>query len=290
MNFLLEQTQKKIDGLGNSGCKLELLHGNPVAIRKTALSPQYFDRLGRQRSKQQHFDCPIAGIRVPRVLGFDACSFTMEHLPMLTAIDFFERAEPSVIGLRMDILVDFVRWEIENSVLTEIDSHVFRDKLLMIKSQQSAEIWVHYYARYEAIFLSNLPLKMLVLTGNCHGDMTFSNVLFSMRENQVGLIDFLDTFIDSPLMDIAKLLQDARFHWSSYRFPLPHDSAKIQIINAWIQTRINNAFKHEVATLPFWAIQMMNYFRIIPYIYLPEEHEYIARILAQICAQNEETK
>ncbi len=186
MNFLLEQAQKKINGLGNSGCKLELLHGNPVSIKKTALSPDYFERLHRQRSKQEHFDCPIAGIRVPRVLGFDACSFTMEHLPMLTAIDFFESAEPSVIALRMDILVDFVRWEIENSVLKEIDTWIFRDKLLMIKAQLSAEIWEHYYVRYEAIFLSNLPRHMSVLLGSCHGDMTFSNVLFSMREESGG--------------------------------------------------------------------------------------------------------
>lgn len=287
MNFLLEQAQKKIDGLGNSGCKLELLHGNPVSIKKTALSPGYVERLHRQRNKQQNFNCPLTGIRVPRVLGSDECSFTMEHLSMLNAIDFFERAGSDMIGMRIGILIDFIHWEIDNSAFTEMDGSLFYEKLLTVRAQLPADIWQRYYADYEKIFLSNLPGRLLVLTGNCHGDMTFSNVMFSMRENQIGLIDFLDSFINSPLVDIAKLLQDARFHWSSSRFPFPHDRGKIHIIDAWLRTRIEHEFRDEISTPQFWLIQMMNYFRIIPYLHLREEHEYIASILAQISVTKE---
>lgn len=281
MNFLLAQAQKTINGLGNSGCKLELLQSNPVSIKKTALSTTYIDRLNKQRIKQQNFWCPIKGIRIPKVLDFDQYSFTMEHLLMLNAIEFFERAEFEVIQVRIKILIDLIHWEIENSIWTEVDKQIFRDKLLAIKSQVSIEIWHNYYVEFEKIFLLHLPKKMPILTGFCHGDLTLSNVMFSMRENQIGLIDFLDNFIDSPLADIAKLLQDARFHWSSYRFPFPHDRGKIRIVNSWISIWVEKEFRQELLTRQFWAVQMMNYFRIIPYIHLPKEHEYIVGILAQ---------
>ena len=37
--------------------------------------------------------------------------------------------------------------------------------------------------------------------GICHGDLTFSNILFN--GNNYYLIDFLDSFIEYPLMDIV---------------------------------------------------------------------------------------
>ena len=47
---------------------------------------------------------------------------------------------------------------------------------------------------------------MLIPVGTCHGDLTFSNILFN--GNNYYLIDFLDSFIESPLLDIVKLRQD----------------------------------------------------------------------------------
>lgn len=282
MTFLLEQAQKKIDGLGNSGCKLEILPGNPMCIKKTALSDAYMGRLKNQRIKQQKFLYPMKSIRVPMIFSFDYCSFTMEHLPMLDAIEFFERAEFETIQTRINILFDFIRWEIGNSALAEVSAQLFLDKLSTIKAQVSIGIWKDYYFKYEEIFKTNLPEKMLILLGSCHGDLTFSNIMFSMRENQIGLIDFLDNFLDSPLTDIAKLLQDARFHWSSYKFPFPHDRGKIHIINSYVQTWVEKEFIEEISSLQFWVIQMMNYFRIIPYVHSPKDHEYVSSILAQI--------
>lgn len=49
----------------------------------------------------------------------------------------------------------------------------------------------------------------------CHGDLTLENII--MKDNQLYLIDFLDSFYDCWIMDISTLLQDVQTLWS-YRY------------------------------------------------------------------------
>ena len=46
----------------------------------------------------------------------------------------------------------------------------------------------------------------------CHGDLTFANIIF--HSNRLYFIDFLDSFIDSYLIDFAKLKQDLFYFWN----------------------------------------------------------------------------
>lgn len=48
-----------------------------------------------------------------------------------------------------------------------------------------------------------------------HGDITFSNIVFDYNSDKIWLIDFLPSFIDSPLIDIAKLIQEFKYSWSA---------------------------------------------------------------------------
>jgi hypothetical protein len=52
--------------------------------------------------------------------------------------------------------------------------------------------------------------------GPCHGDLTLSNVIWSPSLGLV-LIDFLATYLESPLQDLAKISQDLEFGWSFRR-------------------------------------------------------------------------
>ncbi len=61
--------------------------------------------------------------------------------------------------------------------------------------------------------------------GICHGDLTFSNMLFN--GNNYYLIDFLDSFVESPLLDIVKLRQDSAYLWSQLMYI--HDYDKIRL-------------------------------------------------------------
>ena len=55
--------------------------------------------------------------------------------------------------------------------------------------------------------------KKDIPTGYCHGDFTFENILLS--NNRIYLIDFLDSFIDSPILDLSKLFQEFDLNWSN---------------------------------------------------------------------------
>ena len=51
--------------------------------------------------------------------------------------------------------------------------------------------------------------------GRCHGDLTLSNVLIQeSADDAVVLIDFLDSFLESPLADMAKINQDLGHAWT----------------------------------------------------------------------------
>ena len=49
--------------------------------------------------------------------------------------------------------------------------------------------------------------------GKCHGDLTLSNVIMA-NDGTLNLIDYLDTFFESPLQDVAKIMQDFVYGWS----------------------------------------------------------------------------
>ena len=57
-----------------------------------------------------------------------------------------------------------------------------------------------------------LSCDWFVDVGYCHGDLTFENTIVS--DNGVYLIDFLDSFVNSPVIDHSKILQDAFCYWS----------------------------------------------------------------------------
>ena len=63
--------------------------------------------------------------------------------------------------------------------------------------------------------------------GNCHGDLTLSNMIIS-NDGAVNLIDYLETFFESPLQDVVKIMQDFNYGWSfRYETPAANLTAKI---------------------------------------------------------------
>jgi len=62
--------------------------------------------------------------------------------------------------------------------------------------------------------------QIRVPVGECHGDLTLSNVILSHSKGLL-LIDFLTTFLDSPLQDLAKLRQELIYGWSFRKLDSP---------------------------------------------------------------------
>jgi hypothetical protein len=111
--------------------------------------------------------------------------------------------------------------------------------------------------------------------------------MFSLEESRVGLVDFLDSFIDSPLIDLAKLRQDTRFHWTDYHYPKSRDHGKIHVINTWIDDQLTSNFSEFIDSHPFWLIEVLNFLRIAPYVHTPQEHQYLTQALIKITTAQE---
>ncbi len=61
--------------------------------------------------------------------------------------------------------------------------------------------------------IEQTPHQLSYPIGNCHGDLTLSNLIVDPI-NGITLIDFLYTYLESPLQDIAKLSQEFVYGWS----------------------------------------------------------------------------
>ena len=109
-----------------------------------------------------------------------------------------------------------------------------------------------------------LPAKIEIPFGKCHGDLTFSNILFN--GNNYYLIDFLDSFIESPLLDIVKIRQDSQFEWSRLMYEGEVDLVRLSIISRKIDKEIAAYYsQYEWYRKYYHVFQLMNFLRILQY-------------------------
>ena len=175
---------------GYSGCKVELLDG---IVKKTSKSIPYNERLLKQIKKQQSFSHPK--IKTPEVLdiGFKdkLLYFDMEYI-------------------RGESFTDYCSYSKFSSI-----KNIFSE--LLSKGAKSSSC-IKSKIIEKCSTLQDFPMEILdsvsweVPDGFCHGDLTFENII--IKDEQIYLIDFLDSFAEAPLIDEGKLMQDTFSAWS----------------------------------------------------------------------------
>jgi hypothetical protein len=268
---------------GKSGCfvSVEEQNGRAVVIKRTN-KDEYKARLAAQREKQQRFKSQLPEIVVPQVRGFDDSSFSMDCLSMLNAIDFIEIAQGPDLKARLKHLIDFLDAEFSASTEALVENNVLLRKLIAIRSSVGPDICTRFYEEFFSILSLEMKGKHMVPMGECHGDLTLSNVMFSLTKFEIGLIDFLDVFLESPLLDLVKLRQDSRFFWSSYVCDQDHDVTKYKIIMKYLDGLLNERFGEYIRRPIFKWLEMLNYLRIAPYVSSEEEHRVLVTALTKI--------
>lgn len=101
--------------------------------------------------------------------------------------------------------------------------------------------------------------------GQCHGDFTFSNMIVS-ENGDICLIDFLETFLETPLQDIAKLMQELKYYWS-LRYSSSSHSIKAKTSAVWMLSNsqvVARAYRaHPIAMN---VLEILCLARIAPYV------------------------
>jgi hypothetical protein len=285
----------KIKLEGRSGCPILIIEkGGVAAVRKSSSGLHYNERLTKQAIKQDKFkewQSSNTGFFAPLVLqtGMDETGiafFEMEYARGEKFSDFFPNLSLKGIDNIIFKLLNYFNYSFEKSVLSSPDSKVIHDKIIEVETKVKAMAQFDEKLKSKLFdYLSKqVPQSKLPLS-YCHGDFTFSNMLFNDL-GQVYIFDFLDSFIESPIIDIVKLRQDTRFYWSVEidENLQNHKVLKvIQVLN-YIDRKIESYIQTLSSDYREWYqyLEIINLARIMPYAIKDSDFNFLNKNLTQL--------
>lgn len=266
----------EIEVRGHSGCSIDIVkEKNELLVLKSTQSSKYAERLYKQACKQEDA-CKIKyqHIRVPAIIKIekepDRCFIWMEYVYSKNFVEYFERSGFEQINYFTNAIKILLDTEIKASEIKSIKREIIIDKFKDVSSiirnnhllYNDHEV-LNILKQSEFIF-NLLPKSVELPIGKCHGDLTFSNILFN--GNNYYLIDFLDSFIESPLLDMVKIRQDSAYQWSLLMYNGSFDSLRIEIVSHKIDEVLNSYFcQFEWYNKYYNTFQLMNFLRILQY-------------------------
>lgn len=280
-----------IEVKGHSGCLIEVVReGDELFVYKSTHDKGYLKRLALQADKQMAAQRDeLQHIRVPQVLAVEKNSevvnVKMEYVYSKNFIDYFETSGFEQISYFVKALRIFLDFEIRHSDIQTIPASVIKEKFDSVCQKVNtnpclstdSEI-VDLMNRSATLFGQASDMKMPV--GKCHGDLTFSNILFN--GNNYYLIDFLDSFVESPLLDIVKIRQDSAFLWSRLMYTGDYDQIRLRIVADRIDRKIVEYASQYEWYQYYPMFQLMNFLRILQYAKEDKVISYLKTIIKQL--------
>lgn len=239
---------------GHSGCRLSITpDGN---VKKVSSSTEYNSRLIKQANKQDLFKNHNS-VRAPRVLSISTESelhfFEMEFIKAETFATYLINEDFSKIKSAFDKILGFVCDSMDSKDSFDVTEAIYKKAHSINMNQDSNTI----------SFLRKIESeKLLAPRGYCHGDLTFENILIN---KEMFFIDFLDSFLETPLIDLAKISQEFNVYWS-YRNKPNIDGvliSKIHGLNIMFLELLDSMNKDYKKT--FRYLEILNLMRILPY-------------------------
>lgn len=266
----------EIEIRGHSGCQIDIVNGgDSLFINKSTRDKNYIPRLYKQALKQCNASkIAYQHIRVPKIYGIERMdeylNIKMEYIYSKNYVDYFEDAGFDQISYFIKALKIFIDSEIENSKMTPINKNVVINKYNDVCDKVakndfiSKDTDIKIILEKSSIVFNELDEEINIPVGQCHGDLTFSNILFN--GNNYYLIDFLDSFLESPLLDLVKIRQDSNYGWSQLMYGHDFDSVRMRIISDKIDKEIDIYYSnYDLYNKYYSTFQLMNFLRVIQY-------------------------
>lgn len=268
---------------GNSGFQVEIGTGPRKGwVIKRAKKYSDAQRLDRQMQKQiAHWKHKVLdGVNVPfcERVSWDAWAIT--QIDGIHIFEIQDRAQQLEAFTRLlDLVTRFAAmgskaWVMQGVLLKK------KNEMLQVCKSNHSEIHPQLKSKaqnlIEEIFrvLSKKAEHTPLLYGECHGDLTLGNVMFD-RQGNAWIFDFLDTFINSPIMDLVKLRQDTRGSWTWKAAGLPGDGVEFHApFDAMLMDYVR---KRSWAREWFPGMSALNLARVFQYSRKEEE---LARLIA----------
>ena len=264
---------------GHSGCGLNLYKQNDrLFLRKDSGNPAYNQRLKKQYIKQNKFE--LSGIKTPKIYNYGQENglfyFDMEFLNGITLAEYMSNIKIKEINSLIGLLCKSL--PIENSQILPNTDIVFKKKIKQIstKLRPSDKEALNAVNILENFDFSNVPFSY------CCGDLTLENIMLDDNK-QIYLIDFLDSFYNSWMIDVAKLLQDLELHWSYRHMDIDFNLAMRLAVAK--EALLENIAEYENAQnniKTIYHILLLNILRIIPYTKDDTTHLFLKNALNKI--------
>ncbi len=248
---------------GHSGCKIYLFSNEKgkLFIRKKSSSVEYNLRLKKQFIKQKKYNLKIA--KTPEIFGCgiedNLFYFDMEYIPCITFSEYIGYIK--IIDLIRYIKLLFLNLPIDESIKNFSANKIFKQKIDKLSTA----------IRHKNIILKQ-AFELLenndwnnVLQSDSHGDLTLENIIISTN-NEIYLIDFLDTFFSSWMIDVAKIFQDIETKWAFRNMNKDiNRDIRLLIAKETLSEMILSLSNGKIFLLQIYKILLLNLIRIIPY-------------------------
>lgn len=216
---------RNLKNASNSGDRIELKNlDNQVVVWKKMPNS---NRAGVALKKQKMFNGLDlgAGVRVEAVKVIDSyvendCLHVyMPYVEGIVAEDYAFKGTKNIGETISRALSLLLYHELMDSVDTVLNLDLIKIKIKDILVKTLDEDF-HYFIRSSMKMIESIKSEIIFPLGPCHGDLTLSNVILSST-GSVKLIDFLDSYIESPLQDVAKIRQEFDHLWSFRKLDEP---------------------------------------------------------------------
>lgn len=274
---------------GHSGCSLNIVEDKDGRLLvEKGCKPSYVDRLQLQQKKQSKVcrlvsDGVYSGITVPSSYWSDFKIY-MEYVHSRSFIEHFERCGVNDIKTLVTNLINYIETEISLSKFESVDKNVFLNKVESVFNacQKNELINIKNVTKYFTLCKAKILSydDIIIPIGTCHGDLTFSNILFT--DSGMCLIDFLDSFVETPLQDIVKLRQDTKYGWSTMMTGQTYNKVHVNMILDYIDNAVSEHFKMFDFFRYYDMMQYINILRILPYVKEESVYNKLCEILDSI--------
>jgi len=200
----------------------------------------------------------------------------MQYIPGSTFVDFFSNSSVDSLINTSDILINFIKINLKESKIIKINEQVIEKIRSLSEQSKYSDICTSLVNYLETTDLQ-VPISY------CHGDLTLNNMLFV--DSEIYLIDFLDSFIDSPIIDLVKLKQDLVYSWSQELQKI----RKTRMISAFkfLWCTIEDSFKDLTFSKTFKVMEVVNFLRIEPYVASEVEGKLLDKIIKGLAIHEE---
>lgn len=282
-----------IEVKGHSGCEIEVVRQmDKLYLHKSTFDRKYIDRLLKQADKQREAgELEYQHIRVPRIFDVESdalhATIKMQYVYSKNFVEYFSQSGFEQIDYLIDALKYFIEKELVQSPVQRVSRSVFVDKMADVRTKTLQKPEMAEDGEMVAILDKSMALfeslgDWEIPVGRCHGDLTFSNILFN--GNNYYLIDFLDSYVETPLQDIVKIRQDTAYGWSQLMYVGACDKVRLRIIFDKIDSEIDNYFTehYDWYARYYKPMQLMNLLRILPYAHEQRVIDYLKTIISRL--------